>query len=214
MTGTGLPGQRVSMEFKDRFFHPVFLIILFASLLSTACLTSPHESSVTEIHRATLDDCLNIEMKRDIPVSIYHYRNPGSTAEKDFSLILGYEEMENNPGHFAESRSPYVNFYYIVNGILKNERFTVYSGILIFEIWIYNPKTRYKICYQWRLFDRNSDRIVENADADIIVEDEFNTVKSIKGIRISDNDLSKCTVLYNKCIVHLQAGYIIDKYEF
>jgi len=127
------------------------------SLMATSCGTVPPSDALSDdltILNVDPLECTGISLKKDIPIKrevVYE----SSVTPNRFMLVLRYreggDEKEVTPGLMPG----YINISYVSEvEQTKGMPLIVYQRYCVIEIWRLYPKSDRKVCYLWKIGDR------------------------------------------------------------
>ena len=163
-------------------------------LIYLGCITVENDLIPLDAQNRTID-CFELSLRDDVPITISVDFAPEGVPRTEYMIALAYEETTSNGEEF-------VNIYLIVTGLIREEVFVARIARLIINIWIHDSADLTKTCYQWRLSDADFDGIVENVAAEVITENEENTVTGIGPLETPNRDMNDYSQLYRNCLDH------------
>jgi hypothetical protein len=168
-------------------------------LTYSSCLTLDEELARTEIPGDAVD-CFKLALSDVVPIRISLESPLFGGTEGHSAITLTYEGSPDLNQESTSTRTQIVNLYFIVTGSMTEKAFLPCTGRLIINIWNYDPSAQTKTCHQWRLNDLDFNGAVDNVEAEIITENEKNTVTDIQTLQTSAEDRDDFSQLFADCI--------------
>ena len=170
-------------------------------LIYLGCITVKHDLIPQDAPNRTID-CFELSLRDDVPITISVDFAPEGVPRTEYMIALAYEETTSSGEEFRSGETRFANIYLIVTGLIREEVFVARIARLIINIWIHDSADLTKTCYQWRLSDADFDGIVENVAAEVITENQENTVTGIRPLETPNRDMNDYSQLYRNCLDH------------
>jgi hypothetical protein len=138
----------------------------------------------------------------DVPITISVSFTSEAVPGTEHAIALAYEETPSVDEEFRSGETQFLNMYFVVTGIIREEQFVARNARLTINIWIHDSADLIKTCYQWRLEDADMDGVVENVAAEVITENQENTVTGVRPLQSPNRDMNDYSRLYGNCLDH------------